>query len=72
MLALPGPVFVYNGEELGLPNVELPDEVLQDPTWERSGHRSVGAMAAACRCHGKAAPPFGFSECRRHLAADAR
>ena len=38
MLALPGAVFVYNGEELGLPNVDLPDEVLQDPMWERSGH----------------------------------
>lgn len=36
MLALPGAVFIYNGEELGLPNVELPDAVLQDPVWERS------------------------------------
>jgi alpha-glucosidase len=29
MLALPGAVFLYNGQELGLPNVELPDEALQ-------------------------------------------
>ena len=28
-LALPGAVFLYNGQELGLPNVELPDEALQ-------------------------------------------
>jgi alpha-glucosidase len=42
MLALPGAVFVYNGEELGLPNVDLPDEVLQDPVWERSGHEERG------------------------------
>ena len=40
MLALPGAAYVYQGEELGLWEVEdLPDELLQDPTWERSGHR---------------------------------
>ena len=42
MLALPGVAFVYNGEELGLPQVELPDEVLQDPVWERSGRTERG------------------------------
>ena len=32
MLSLPGGAYVYQGEELGLPEVEdLPDEVLQDP-----------------------------------------
>jgi alpha-glucosidase len=41
-LALPGAVYLYNGDELGLENVELPDEVLQDPTWERSGHTERG------------------------------
>jgi alpha-glucosidase len=39
LLALPGGVYLYQGEELGLPEVEdLPAELLQDPTWERSGH----------------------------------
>jgi alpha-glucosidase len=34
---------VYQGEELGLPEVlDLPDEVLQDPMWERSGHTERG------------------------------
>ncbi|MGF2951975.1 glycoside hydrolase family 13 protein [Mycobacterium sp. THU-M116] len=62
MLALPGAVFVYNGEELGLPDVDLPDEVLQDPTWERSGHTERGRDA--CRVPlpwSGEAPPFGFS-----------
>jgi alpha-glucosidase len=62
MLALPGTVFVYNGEELGLPNVELPDEVLQDPTWERSGHVERGRDG--CRVPMPWAgerPPFDFS-----------
>ena len=63
MLALPGAVFVYNGEELGLPNVDLPDEALQDPVWERSGHTRRGRDG--CRVPmpwGGDAPPFGFSE----------
>jgi alpha-glucosidase len=41
-LALPGVAFIYNGDELGLPNVDLPDEALQDPVWERSGHTDRG------------------------------
>ena len=63
MLALPGAVFVYNGEELGLPNVDLPDEVLQDPTWERSGHEERGRDG--CRVPmpwSGDTPPFGFSD----------
>ncbi|MER5886604.1 alpha-amylase family glycosyl hydrolase [Streptomyces sp. NPDC001941] len=36
MLALPGSVYVYQGEELGLPEVTgLPDEVRQDPAFFR-------------------------------------
>ena len=41
-LALPGAVCLYNGEELGLENVDLPDEALQDPTWARSDHTVRG------------------------------
>jgi alpha-glucosidase len=43
VLAMPGGVYLYQGEELGLPEVEdLPEDLLQDPTWERSGHRVRG------------------------------
>ncbi|MFF8428174.1 glycoside hydrolase family 13 protein [Streptomyces sp. NPDC016566] len=36
MLALPGSAYVYQGEELGLPDVvDLPDEVRQDPAFFR-------------------------------------
>jgi alpha-glucosidase len=62
MLALPGVAYLYNGEELGLPNVELPDEVLQDPTWVRSGYTERGRDA--CRIPmpwTPGEPPFGFS-----------
>lgn len=47
MLALPGSAYVCQGEELGLPEVldlpdDLPDHVLCDPVWERSGHEERG------------------------------
>ncbi|MCU1667767.1 MAG: alpha amylase catalytic region [Blastococcus sp.] len=46
-LALPGAAYLYNGDELGMPDVLLPDEALQDPVWERSGHTERGRDA--CR-----------------------
>jgi alpha-glucosidase len=62
MLSLPGAAYIYNGDELGLANVELPDEVLQDPTWERSGHTERGrdGERVPLPWSGNAAP-FGFS-----------
>jgi alpha-glucosidase len=62
MLALPGAVFIYNGEELGLENVELPDEALRDPVWERSGHTRRGRDGCRVPMPWEGdAPPFGFS-----------
>ncbi len=43
MLALPGGVYLYQGEELGLPEVwDLPRDVLDDPVWEQSGRTRKG------------------------------
>jgi alpha-glucosidase len=43
MLALPGGAYVYQGEELGLPDVpDLPDESRQDPTFHRTGGQEQG------------------------------
>lgn len=43
MLALPGAVFLYQGEELGLPEVlDIPAERLQDPIWKMSGNKERG------------------------------
>ncbi|MDN5380949.1 glycoside hydrolase family 13 protein [Streptomyces sp. LB8] len=63
MLALPGGAYIYQGEELGLPEVEdLPEAVLQDPIWERSGRTDRGRDG--CRVpipwSGRSAP-YGFS-----------
>ncbi|GDY32344.1 glycoside hydrolase family 13 protein [Gandjariella thermophila] len=61
-LALPGTVYLYNGEELGLPNVELPDWALQDPIWERSGRAWRGRDGCRVPLPWEGhAPPFGFS-----------
>jgi alpha-glucosidase len=42
LLALPGPAFVYQGQELGMEEVELPDEVRQDPIFKRSNGERKG------------------------------
>lgn len=61
-LALPGSVYVYNGSELGLPQVELPDDALQDPVWERSGHTERGRDGARIPVPWEGTePPYGFS-----------
>lgn len=65
-LALPGAVFVYGGDELGLEDVDLPDEALQDPTWERSGHTRRGRDAARVPIPWSGSePPYGFSSSQR-------
>jgi alpha-glucosidase len=57
-LALPGSTYVYQGEELGLPEVtDLPQEYLRDPQWGN------GLGREGCRVPipwGYAEPPFGF------------
>ena len=63
MLALPGGAYVYQGDELGLWEVEdIPEARLRDPIWERSDHRRRGRDG--CRVPlpwSGSEPPFGFS-----------
>jgi len=62
-LALPGSVYVYQGEELGLWEVQdIPFEMRQDPIWRRSNGADPGRDG--CRVPLPWAgdePPFGFS-----------
>ncbi|MFD8725295.1 alpha-amylase family glycosyl hydrolase [Streptomyces sp. NPDC059629] len=62
MLALPGGAYIYQGEELGLYEVEdLPESALQDPTWERSGHTVRGRDGCRVPLPWTGdSPPFGF------------
>ncbi|WP_020124736.1 glycoside hydrolase family 13 protein [Streptomyces canus] len=64
MLALPGSAYLYQGEELGLPEVtDLPDTARQDPVWERSGHRIRGRDGCRVPLPWTSQPPaFGFSD----------
>ncbi len=62
MLALPGGCYVYQGEELGLEQVELADEARRDPVWERSGHTNLGRDGSRIPMPWAGdSPPFGFS-----------
>ncbi len=61
-LSLPGAVYIYAGDELGLQNVDLPDEALQDPLWENTGHTVRGRDGERVPLPWSGtAPPFGFS-----------
>ncbi|UCM91085.1 glycoside hydrolase family 13 protein [Streptomyces marincola] len=61
-LALPGTAYLYQGEELGLPEVpDLPREVLRDPMWERTGRAVKGRDG--CRVPipwSRSGPSLGF------------
>jgi alpha-glucosidase len=63
-MALPGSLYIYQGEELGLPEVEdIPADRRQDPMWHRSG--GVDPGRDGCRVPLPWAgqrPPFAFSE----------
>jgi alpha-glucosidase len=60
--ALPGSLYLYQGDELGLPEVEdLPPEAVQDPMHARSG--GVDPGRDGCRVPlpwSGSEPPFGF------------
>ena len=62
MLALPGSAYVYQGEELGLPEVtDLPDEVRQDPSFFRESGQD--GLRDGCRVPlpwGGDEAPYGF------------
>ena len=63
MLALPGSAYLYQGEELGLPEVlDLPDEARQDPTFRRTEGRNYGRDGCRVPIPWQAeAPAAGFS-----------
>ncbi|KQZ11641.1 alpha-glucosidase [Agromyces sp. Root1464] len=66
--ALPGSLYLYQGDELGLPEAELPRDVLEDPMHFRSG--GVDPGRDGCRVplpwRGTEAP-FGFSPAEPRL-----
>ncbi len=63
MLAMPGSAYLYQGEELGLPeHTALPDDVRQDPAFHRSNGKETGRDGARIPMAWEAdAPAAGFN-----------
>lgn len=64
MLALPGSSYLYQGEELGLPeDMELPDSARQDPTWFRTNGEKYGRDGCRVPLPWQAdKPAYGFNQ----------
>jgi len=62
-MALPGAVYIYQGEELGLWEVQdIPDELRQDPIWHRTHGEDPGRDGSRVPLPWSGTePPFGFS-----------
>ncbi len=73
LLALPGPAFLYAGQELGLEEVDLPDELRQDPVFFRTHGGREGRDG--CRVPipwTENMPGFGFTDGRPWLPIPER
>lgn len=64
MLALPGSAYIFQGEELGLPDfTTMPDSLRQDPTWERSNHLVRGRDSSRVPLPWESGEPhYGFTK----------
>lgn len=59
MLGLPGSAYLYQGEELGLEQVDVPPEARQDPAWLRTGDEGRDGCRVPVPWSSQE-PPFGF------------
>jgi alpha-glucosidase len=59
MLALPGSAYLYQGEELGLENVDVAEEARQDPAWLRTRRDWRDGCRVPLPWAGDA-PPYAF------------
>ena len=73
MLSLPGSTYLYQGEELGLPEVaDLPASALQDPQWFRYGGTRKGRDGCRVPIPWTATgSSFGFGPAGSHLPMPA-
>ena len=61
-LCLPGTICLYQGDELGLDNVDdLPEQLLQDPIFARTGDRTLSRDGCRVPLPWSQGPSFGFS-----------
>jgi alpha-glucosidase len=73
MLALPGSAYLFQGEELGLPEVrDIPPEAREDPVFSHSGGALLGRDGCRVPLPWTAEPPsFGFGPGGAHLPQPA-
>jgi len=61
MLALPGNAYIYQGEELGLPEVrDIPKERIQDPIWRLSDFKDRGRDGCRVPLPWQVSAPGGY------------
>ena len=60
VLGLPGGAYLYQGQELGLPEVDVPEAARQDPMWARAGISRDGCRVSVPWRRAPAGA-FGFS-----------
>jgi alpha-glucosidase len=61
LLSLPGSAYLYAGDELGLPQVEVPDEAKRDPIFWRSGGARSGRDGCRVPLPWNGSAGIGFS-----------
>lgn len=73
LTALPGSMYIYQGDELGLPEVaDLPDDALQDPIAFRNRDTEKGRDGCRVPLPWDASgPSFGFGDAPAHLPQPA-
>ena len=63
LFGLPGAAFPYQGQELGLEEVDVPDEARQDPIFHRTGGARKGRDGCRVPLPWTSEPPtFGFTD----------
>lgn len=61
--ALPGSIYVFQGEELGLENADMPDSARQDPVYFRTNGEQKGRDGARVPMPWSGQePPYGFTQ----------
>ncbi len=65
-LALPGSVYLYQGEELGLPEADVPLDRVQDPMHFRSGGTDPGRDGCRVPSRGRPRPLVRIRHARRY------
>lgn len=60
MMALPGSAYVYQGEELGLEQVDVPPQACQDPAFHRGGGEGRDGCRVPMPWSGEVSP-YGFT-----------